>query len=122
MTGATRGVGNAISEIPAFTLFGDFMISHIHCIYTLLDLSVFGIYVRINDCGLFACISLAASSQTYFIACEEMDFIESLKRSFSMSEYSVKLKCCQILLHHVYFFEVILIHVLFLNINGVVSP
>ena len=57
-----------LSGTHDFTPFGELMISPIHYIYIiLLNLSVFGLFVRINDSGLFAWISLTALSQTYFM-------------------------------------------------------
>ena len=53
-----------LSGTPDFTPFGEFMISPIHySIYTLQKLSVLGLCLRIDDSGLFACISLTVLSQ-----------------------------------------------------------
>ena len=54
-----------LSGTPDLIPFGEFMISPIH--YILLNLSVLGLFLRINDSGLFAWISLTALSRTYFI-------------------------------------------------------
>ena len=59
-----------LSGTPVFTPFGELMISPIHYIYIhyiLHNLSVLVLYLRINDSGLFACISLTALSLTYLI-------------------------------------------------------
>ena len=58
-----------LSGTPNFTPFGEFMISshslYIH--YILLNLSVLGLCLWINDFGLFAWINLTALSRTYFL-------------------------------------------------------
>ena len=54
-----------LSGTPDFTPFGEWIYSlYIH--YILLNLSVLGLYLRING-GLFAWISLTALSRTHFI-------------------------------------------------------
>ena len=42
------------SGTHAITPFGEFVISPIHCIYTLLNVSVLGLCLRIND--WFVCL------------------------------------------------------------------
>ena len=58
-----------LSGTPDFTPFREFMIllirNNVH--YVLLNLSVLGLCLRINDSGLFAWISLAALARTYCI-------------------------------------------------------
>ena len=56
-----------LSGTPDFTPFGEFMISPIHYIYILLNLSVLKLYLQINNSGLLAWINLTALSRTYFI-------------------------------------------------------
>ena len=58
---------STLSATSDFTPFAEFIISPIHYIYTLLNLSVLALCLRINDSGLFVCIRLTALSQTYLI-------------------------------------------------------
>ena len=46
------------SGTPAFTTFGEFMISHIHCIQYRIGQSIKGLCLGINDFqfGLFVCL------------------------------------------------------------------
>ena len=51
-----------------FTPFGKFMITHsLYMHYILLNLSVLGLYLRINDCGLFAWIDCFVSDLFYYV-------------------------------------------------------
>ena len=58
------------------------MISPIYRHYILLNLSVLGLCLRINDSGLFAWISLTALSRTYFI-------IIATERQFTVSPLGI---------------------------------
>ena len=85
------------SGTPDFTPFGEFMIVLIslyidlHCV--LLNLSALGLCLRINDSGLFAWISLAALSRTYFITSIVISF--AVRILFT----SIVISCCHSLIY-----------------------
>ena len=62
-----------LSGTHAFTLFGEFMISPIHYIYTLHITEFVSFRTMFTDYGLFAWISQTALSRTYFILCNHMN-------------------------------------------------